>query len=341
MFSPSDVRGRRLMDGWVRADQADEVVTHPPGDSVERLDEFLATAHVSIVDVMRGAATGTRRLLLGEPDGRSVSYAVSVADRPGVTSAIAIEARLLAELSERAVPSVLDTVPHVVARVCVGDRPATVMTAVPGLRPHRPLRPVGPPEPDYLEAVGSWLKDLWRSTAGVPEPVALGREAADQLLARYLGSRQLAPVLGAVYRARRRVEGLPIRRTATHGCLCTRHVRVRDGAVIGVDDWGLANPNGEPLRDLGGFAVRIAGPLLPVVIADETDPAYVVSDFVRAGLVAAGASPDRWRDVLLLTQAERAVASLEHGHTDQIGLLATAVSALPPDSDESDVVRCE
>jgi hypothetical protein len=329
------------MDGWVGVGQADGVATHPRGDSVERLDDFLTTAHVSVIDVMPGAATGTRRLLLGEPDSRSVSYAVAVADRPGVASAIAIEARLLAELGERTLPSVLDTLPHIVARVSVGDRPATVMTAVPGLRPDRPLRPVGPPEAGYLDAVGSWLKDLWRSTAGLPEPVALGRDAVDQLLARYLGSRQLAPALGAVYRARRRVEGLRIRRTATHGCLCTRHVRVRDGAVIGVDDWGLANPNGEPLRDLGGFAVRIAGPLLPEVIADETERAYVASDFVRAGLVAAGAPPDRWRDVLVLTQAERAVASLEHGQTDQIGLLATATSAVPPDSDESEAARCE
>jgi hypothetical protein len=329
------------MDGWVRSGQADGVTTHPYGDSVGRLDEFLADAHVSIIDVMRGAATGTRRLLLGEPDGHSVSYTVAVANHPGVAPAIAVEERLLAELGARALPSVLDTLPRNVARVSLGDRPASVMTAVPGLRPHRPLRPVGPPEPDYLGAVSSWLKDLWRSTAGLPEPVALGRDAVDQLLARYCGSRQLAPALGAVYRARRRIEGLRIRRTATHGCLCTHHVRVRDGAVIGVDDWGLANPNGEPLRDLGGFAVRIAGPLLPEVIADEIAPVYAVSDFVRAGLVAAGAPPDRWRDVLLLTQAERAVVALEDGRTDQIGLLATVTSVLPPESDESEAARCE
>ena len=59
------------MDGRVGAGQADGVATHPRGDNVERLDEFLATAHVSVIDVMRGAATGTRRLLLGEPEGRS------------------------------------------------------------------------------------------------------------------------------------------------------------------------------------------------------------------------------------------------------------------------------
>jgi hypothetical protein len=329
------------MDGWIGAGQSDGVIANPSDDSVERLDEFLAAAHVTVIDVMRGAATGTRRLLLGRPDSRTVSYAVTVADYPGAAPMIANEARLLTELGQRAMPSVLDTLPRVVTRISVGDRPGLVMTAVPGLRPDRPLRSIDEPDPAYLGAVGSWLEDLWRSTARMPEPVALGRDAADQLLARYCGSRQLAAALGAMHWSRLRVHELRVTPTATHGCLCVRHVRVRDGSVVGVDDWGLANPSGEPLRDLGGFAVRIAGPLLPEVIADRTGRLEAIRGFVRSGLIALGAPADRWRDVLLLTQAERAVASLEHAQTDQLGLLATAVDAMPPDSDDAETARCE
>jgi hypothetical protein len=324
------------MASRIRAGPADEVKARPRGGGVERLDEFLAAAQVSVVDVTRGAAAGTRRLRLGGSTSGPVSYVVAVADRPDAATAIATEARLLAELGQRASPSVLATLPRVVARVSVGDRPAVVMTALPQARPGRPLAPL---DHAYLDAVGGWLEALWASTAGLPEPVGLGREAADQLLARYCGSRQLAVALGAVHRARLRVEGLRLRRTAVHGCLCPSHVQVRDGAVTWVDDWGLAVASGEPLRDLGGFAVRIAGHRLPELVADRTGPAHAVRDFVRTGLDVLEVPAGRWRDVLLLAQAERAVAALEHGRTDQVERLATAADGLPPDADDPEAAR--
>jgi hypothetical protein len=327
------------MASRIRAGHADEVAARPCGGGGERLDEFLAAAQVTVVDVTRGAAAGTRRLRLGGSTSGPVSYVVAVADRPDAATAIATEARILTELGQRASPSVLATLPRVVARVSVGDRPAVVMTAPPQARPGRPLDPQDPLDRAYLGAVGGWLEALWRSAAGLSEPAVLGREAADQLLARYCGSRQLAVALGAVHRARLRVEGLRVRRTAVHGCLCPSHVQVRDSAVARVDDWGLAVASGEPLRDLGGFAVRIAGHRLPELVADRTGPAHAVRDFVRTGLDVLEVPAGRWRDVLLLAQAERAVAALEHGRTDQVERLATAADGLPPDADDPEAAR--
>jgi hypothetical protein len=296
------------------------------------LDAFLAATGVKVVDVMRGAADGTRRVLLGSPERRTVAYTVAVADDPSRAAGIETEVRVLTELRPRLTPVVLDTLPRVVARVAVGDRPAVVMAAVPGLRPERQSDD-RPPDRGYVDAVSGWLDALWRTTVGLPGSIDLGRSAADRLLARYCGSRQLAPALGAVHRARRRLEGFRVRRTAVHGCLCPRHVFVRDGRVTGVDDWGLATPAGEPLRDLGNLAVHLAGSHLPEVLAGRTGPAQVVRDLVGRGLAAAVVPPCHWRDVLVLAQAERAIAAVEQGRVDEIGLLVSAVQALPAESE--------
>jgi hypothetical protein len=296
------------------------------------LDGFLATAGVAILDVTRGAAADTRRLLLGDPEAQTLAYSVAVADHADAAPAIDSEVRMLSELRSRVSPDVLTTLPGIVARVAVGDRPGVVMTAASGRLPRR--RDDAAPDPGELAAVGSWLDALWHTTSGLPGPVDLGRQAADELLARCVGLRRLSPALGAVHHARLRIGRLQCRRTAMHGCLCPRHVQVRDGAVTGVDDWGRAGFGGEPLRDLGSYAVRSAGPRLADAVADRSEATHPLRDFVRAGLTGAGLPADGWRDVLVLAQVERAVDDLEHGRVDEIGRLAAMVDALPPDLKE-------
>jgi hypothetical protein len=298
------------------------------------LDGFLAEAGATVVDVTRGAAPGTRRLLLGDPGGGPVSYVVAVADDAPTDPVIEREVRVLTELRAEAAPTVLATLPQVVAAAAVGERPAVVMTTVTRLRPRERRATGQSSDGAELDAVLVWLDALWRSTTGLVEPVDLGRRAADQLIARCVGSRRLAPVLGAVHDARRRLGRLRVGRTATHGCLCPRHVQVHGGLVTGVDDWSLATMTGEPVRDLGSFAVQYARSRLPEIIAGDTGPAGPTRDFVVAGLVAAGLPGIRWRDVLVLAQAERAIDALEEGRRDDIALLAALIDALPLQSGE-------
>jgi hypothetical protein len=329
-----------LMPGWSRlaGQLEDGDVSGVPRNagSGGTLDEFLVAAHVEVVDVTRGAAAGTRRLLLGEPHGRSVSYSVAVADGAPSAPALDREVRFLTELRSVASPPVLATLPSVVATVTVGARPGVVMTAS-GPVPRYRRGPVA--DPDALEAVGGWLDALWCDTAGPTGPVDLGRQAADVLLARWVGVERLAAVLSAVHRARRRMGRRRTPRTAGHGRLCPRRVYVRDGAVLGVDDWGRAGLGADPLRDLGSFAVRHAGARLTEVVADRAGPTRRVGDFVRAGLAATGLPESGWRDVLVLAQAERAVDGLERGRADEIRLLAATADALPPEPDEPEAAR--
>jgi hypothetical protein len=302
------------------------------------LDVFLTATGVKVLDMMRGAAPGTRRLLLGQPGAGVADYAVAVADRRSSEAAIEAEARTLEELQTRAAPTFADTMPRFVAPLSVGDRPAMVMRAVPGMELES-RRTFGPPSRDDLDAVSSWLDTLWLSTGGRNQPAELGGRAADLLLARYCGSRHLAATLGALHRARGRLGRVEVQRTAVHGCLCPHHVYVRDGVVTGVDDWGLGAPVGEPLRDLGSFAVRHARGRLPDIVADRSRHAHLLRDFVRTGLDALGVSVDRWRDVLVLAQAEYAVEAIERGQVDEIRLLAAAVNALPSEPGESEAAR--
>jgi hypothetical protein len=302
------------------------------------LDVFLTATGVKVLDMMRGAAPGTRRLLLGQPGASQADYAVAVVDRKSSESAIEAEVRTLDELQACAAPTFGETLPRVVAPLSIGDQPAMVMRAVPGqdLESHRTF---GPPSRVDLDAVSSWLGTLWLSTGGRSEPAELGGRAADLLLARYCGSRHLAATLGAIHRARGRLSGVEVRRTAVHGCLCPHHVYVRDGVVTGVDDWGLGAPVGEPLRDLGSFAIRHSRGRLPDIVADRSRHARLVRDFVRAGLDAIGVPVDWWRDVLVLAQAEYAVDALERGQVEEIRLLAAAVNALPSEPGESEAAR--
>jgi hypothetical protein len=294
----------------------------------QRLHDFLAASRLEVLDVARGVAEGTRRLVLGSRVAHSASYAVAVAHAAGSAPAVAAEARMLGELALVLPPDLRGTVPTPVGPVDVDGRPALVVTGVPGLLRSR-RRDHTPPQRCVLDAVQAWLTRLWVLGDGPDARVDLGRDAAGTLYARYAGSAPLAPALGAVHAARDRLAGLEIRRTISHGHLSPRLVSVLDGAVVGVDDWGSGAVCGDPLRDLGGYAVRGAGPRLCEVVAGRTAYARAVRDFIGAGLDTLGLPATHWRDVALLTQAERAVRHLERGSSGQVEVLARAVAALP------------
>lgn len=294
----------------------------------QRLHDFLVASRLEVLDVARGVAEGTRRLVVGSPVGHSASYAVAVAHAPGSAPAVEAEARLLSELALVLPPDLLGTTPRAIGPVDVDGRPALVMTGVPGLLRSR-RRAQSSPQPRALEAVQAWLTKLWALGGGPHGRIDLGHDAAGTLYARYAGWAPLAPTLGAVYAARVRLEDVEIRRTITHGHLSPRLVGLLDGAVVGVDDWGSGAICGDPLRDLGGFAVRSAGERLGEIVAGRTTYARSVRDFIGAGLDTLGLPESHWRDVALLTQAERAVRELERGGSGQVEVLARAVAALP------------
>ena len=86
-------------------------------DSHGNLDVFLTATGVKVLDMTRGAAPGTRRLLLGRAGSTEVTFAVAVAERPDSESAIESEVRTLDELRTLVSPTLSETLPQVVAPV--------------------------------------------------------------------------------------------------------------------------------------------------------------------------------------------------------------------------------
>ena len=115
----------------------------------------------------------------------------------------------------------------------------------------------------------------------------------------------------------------------THGCFCARHVFVDDGRV-GVDDWGLAHLQGDPLRDLGRYAVDMAGHRLPEVFEGRTRFAAHVRRGVCSGHGGA-VGPDAARGATCCSSHSSRLAFTELGHGDasRLSLLQQAVRALP------------
>ena len=124
-----------------------------------------------------------------------------------------------------------------------------------------------------------------------------------------------------------RLADFEVPQTLTHGCLCRRHV-IAAGAVGGVDDWGLGSPAGDPLRDLGRFAVSVADARLPEVLAGRTSFATGIRHFVTSTLGRTPVPRKLWREVLLLTQLELAFEALERGDPHGMARLSRSVRAL-------------
>jgi hypothetical protein len=313
-----------------RARRSGRVPPDEPG--ADPFAAFLRRRRVSVLDVLPGASADTRRLLVGDADAGTVSYAVAVGNHRTSTG-VEIEAAVLGGLPGQLRPALADTVPVVVERVQVdANRPALVLTAVPGLSPSVNRSP--PATRSVLAAVDAWLGAVWEDTAGERGPADLGGDATAALLRRYGASARLAPTLDAIRQSRARLAEETVPTTLTHGCLCLRHVCAGDTAVVGVDDWSLGSLASDPLRDLGRFAVQVAGGRLAEVVAGRSSLAAQLRRFVTSGLERVGLPRRLWREVLVMAQLEIALEALDEGDSDGMALLGSTVQALPPrDSD--------
>lgn len=290
---------------------------------------FLESRQVTVLDVVPGAAPGSRRLLVGDPTSGHVSYATTVSQPTAEPGPTAREEQVLTEVRGRLDTGMRDTLPEVVTHVEVfTNLDALVVTGVPGLRPSG-LRPAPPSPGETAVAMDAWLGQLWRQTAGRIGQVSLGRSAIEVLIGRYAGTAQLESALELLRSTRARLDELEVAETLTHGCLCLRHVMFEQNRVVGVDDWGLGSPAGDPLRDLGEFAVRLAGPRLPEVLTGTSPFAVPLRQLVANMLGRLGLPRSIWRHVLLLAQLELTIGALERDDHDEMLLLIRSVQALP------------
>lgn len=302
----------------------------PPSRS---LTAFLEQEQATVLNVVRGAAPGTRRLFIGDRSGESVRFVVAVAtrDQQATLTAVAREEQVLTTLRRVLAPTLQETVPQVLGRLVVdGESDGLVLTGAPGLNPsgasdeHHGSR-------TSLGAVSAWMNALRSAAQGPAAPVDLGESATESTLTPYAGLARISSTFGQVRAARNRLAQVEVVRTITHGCLCPRHVRIEGSAVVGVDDWSLASLTGDPTRDIGICAARVAGSRLPEVMLGRTAYAANMRRFVTAGLSEIGVPRRLWRDVLLLTQLELALESLSRGDPQGVSLLHETAQATPPD----------
>lgn len=302
----------------------------PPSRS---LSSFLEQEDATVLNVVRGAAPGTRRLFVGDRGGEAVRFVVAVApaDQPGSLAAVAREEQVLTTLRRVLPPTLLESVPTVLGHVIVeGESDGLVMTGVRGLDPS------GAPDEHHgsrtsLVAVSTWLEELRAVAQGPPAPIDLGQSATESTLTPYAGLARISSTFGQVRAARDRVASSDVVPTVTHGCLCPRHVRLEGSTVVGVDDWGLASLTGCPVRDIGVHAVRVAQSRLPEVMLGRSAYAANMRRFVTLGLGAVGVPRRLWRDVLLLAQLELALDSLARGDPEGVSLLHQTAQATPDD----------
>jgi hypothetical protein len=306
-------------------------VATPERDDWHRpaLNQFLEDRDLVVADVVAGAAPRTKRLYLADRAEGRIRYAVAVSQGDGGDTAVANEALVLGVLEQRLPEQLRRTVPAVVAHIDAnGGSAGVIVTAVPGL----PRTAVSDAAVEVRHAVAGavdWLSGLWQSTASDPAPAELGHDPVDTLLARYQGAAAVLPAIGTLIRARDRIASLQVVRTATHGCLCARHV-LRDGpTVIGVDDWGRGSDRSDPLSDLGHLVVNLAAQHLPEVMAGRTTLAGHVRRGVGQGMELLHVPTRLWRDVLVLAQFEVAITDLGRGEPAGLSLLKEALEAVP------------
>ncbi len=282
---------------------------------------YLTSRELTILDVRQGSAPGSRRLLLGRPSGRTVEYVVAVDQTRG--AAVDNEQAVLEAATAMLRPAARAALPKVVERIEVfTSMEGLVLTAAPGLRVNGPPW-TGARAHQLLGEVAGWLGAVWTDTAGAQAPVDLGSGDVEEVLGRQRVPR-LEPALDAIRTARARLGEYQTPRTLVHGCLCPLHATLAERG-IGVDDWGLGSPAGDPLRDLGRMAVHVAGGRLPEVLAGRSGLALAVQRCMTEALAHTPVPPRLWREIVVLTQVELARDALEQGDENGIRLLGRAV----------------
>lgn len=296
-------------------------------DNSDGLSRFLWSRNVTVIDVARGAAPDTRRLLLGERTGGEVTHVIAITQSTESVTPVDNEHAVLEHAGRVLRPGLRRSLPEVIERLDVGTSVrGLAMTAVPGLGSADRRSKTSTKE--LLAAMPAWLGAVWADTARGSGPVDLGGRCVQAVLAQSHPSPLPQPAaVDLVRRARARLAEFELPLTLTHGCLCRRHV-VATGDVVGVDDWGLGSPAGDPLRDLGRFAVSIADARLPEVLAGRTSFATSIRHFMTSVMKWTPVPRQLWREVLLLSQLELAFEALERGDPHGMARLSRAVRVL-------------
>ena len=306
-----------------------------PHERVLDLQTFLVADRLEVLDIVPGVVPGTRRLLVGDPGTARKTHLVALASNAAARTALASEVRHLDELAIRLRPAIGATVPTVVSAVSLGEDHGVVLSAVAGAGQRRPGRGLGSTTAQAT-AIYEWLTALWEDTAGPDGPVDLGRDAVAVLMATVWQAPGAHETLTMLDRSRSAVADFATARTSSHGCLCPRHVCISDGWVAGVDDWGLGDSRGEPLRDLGNWVVTSAGTRIDDVLVGRSRAGRAWRALVADGLAYWEIPEALWREVLLLCLAESAVAALDEGDATVLGLLTEIGARLFHSDDRRD-----
>jgi hypothetical protein len=219
------------------------------------------------------------------------------------------------------------SLPRVLHQVDVqGLTNALAMTAVPYLAGGR--RDSSASTRDLVAAMPGWFAAVWAASADGTAPGSLGEGALPLTPVYGAHAGAAGHALGVLRRARERLAGCEVPRTLTHGCLCARHVIALSGHVVGVDDWSLGDPAGDPIRDLGRFAAHLAGDRLSEVLAGRSSFAAMVRQLMSETMALTPVPPRLWREVLALSQLEIAVETRLRGDPRGMLRLGHAVMAL-------------
>jgi hypothetical protein len=285
---------------------------------------FLQDRNLAILDVRRGAAPDSRRLVLGPAGGTKVAWVVAVAHGPREGNAVDNEEQVLQHAHSVLRSALRGTVPEVRQRIEVySSLDGLLLTAVPGLTVGTRRRTAQRTR-ELLTAVPRWIGGIWTDSTSGTARTDLGAADVQAVLAQHQPIPRLEPAMDAIRRARLRIAEHEVPQTLTHGCLCPRHVTIADG-LLGVDDWGAGTISGDPLRDVGRFAIGVAGGRLPEVLAGRSAFAGEIRQFLNSVLVHTPVPPQLWREVLVLAQLELATESLERADPNGMHLLSRAV----------------
>ncbi|HEU4515259.1 MAG TPA: hypothetical protein VFR87_19275 [Nocardioidaceae bacterium] len=272
----------------------------------------------------RGAAPESRRLLLGRPGGTQVAWVVAVAHGPRENNAVDNEEQVLRHAHRVLRTGLRNSIPEVRERIEVySSLDGLLLTAVPGLSVGERRRTAQRTR-ELLIAMPRWIGGVWTDSASGTARTDLGAADVRSVLEQHQPIPRLEPAMDAIRRARLRIAEHEVPQTLTHGCLCPRHVTHVEG-VVGVDDWGAGAIAGDPLRDVGRFAVGVAGGRLPEVLSGKSAFAGEIRQFLGAVLVHTPVPPQLWREVLVLAQLELAMESLERADPNGMHLLSRAV----------------
>jgi aminoglycoside phosphotransferase (APT) family kinase protein len=296
-------------------------------------------ARQSLFDFVR--ATGLRSVVVGlskDPNAKVMLLLVSPrSGRPllavkapttdAAARAVEAETRVLLALRTRLPRLALATVPRVVEVVEFRGRPAVVMTAVHGTPmtvSYLSWRHTASPRrvaADF-DAVGSWLADLQRGTAGHDRPLDMDADVSSCLARRFAADPRLAGDRARLDEIHARLRAHSTPRTVVHGDLWLGNVLCSGRYVSGVVDWEAGADPGEPVRDLVRFAHMYAlyldrrsrwGAGLEFALTGTGWFPALFRRFISDGLARLGASPAIWRDAALAGIAEVAALTDEEG----------------------------